>query len=322
MAGTRFSCGARPAPALFGALGLVARRPFGERCRGQRDHGVQVQLGVCCRPPGDTKTRARATAFPHRPQLGALHATGAALVANLRRRADRRKRRQVSSPRPMCPLLVSWIQETPEGPVMARAERRLAAILAADVVGYSPPHGARRGRHARAPQGAPQGAPRPARSPSTAAAIVKLMGDGALCEFASVVDAVACAVAIQRGVAEREAGRARGGAHPLPHRDQPRRRDRRGRRRPLRRRRQRRRPAGAARRAGRDRGLGHRLRPPPGQARLRPRPPRRAAAQEHRAAGAGLPGRARRRATRSPRQRRCRRLRPTSPPSPSCRSTT
>ena len=31
------------------------------------------------------------------------------------------------------------------------------------------------------------------------------MGDGALCEFASVVDAVACAVAIQGGMAEREA---------------------------------------------------------------------------------------------------------------------
>src|SRR5215212_4278093 len=35
--------------------------------------------------------------------------------------------------------------------------------------------------------------------------VVKLMGDGALCEFASVVDAVACAVAIQRGMAGREA---------------------------------------------------------------------------------------------------------------------
>jgi class 3 adenylate cyclase len=31
------------------------------------------------------------------------------------------------------------------------------------------------------------------------------MGDGALCEFGSVVDAVACAIAIQRGMAEREA---------------------------------------------------------------------------------------------------------------------
>ena len=34
---------------------------------------------------------------------------------------------------------------------------------------------------------------------------VKLMGDGALCEFASAVEAVQCAVLIQRGVAEREA---------------------------------------------------------------------------------------------------------------------
>jgi class 3 adenylate cyclase len=32
---------------------------------------------------------------------------------------------------------------------------------------------------------------------------VKLMGDGALVEFASVVDAVTCAVAIQEGMAER-----------------------------------------------------------------------------------------------------------------------
>src|SRR5688572_20924919 len=34
--------------------------------------------------------------------------------------------------------------------------------------------------------------------------IVKLMGDGALCEFASVVDAVACAATIQHDIAQRE----------------------------------------------------------------------------------------------------------------------
>ena len=35
--------------------------------------------------------------------------------------------------------------------------------------------------------------------------IVKLMGDGILCEFPSAVHVVACAAAIQRGMAEREA---------------------------------------------------------------------------------------------------------------------
>ena len=84
-------------------------------------------------------------------------------------------------------------------------ERRLTAILAADVVGYSrlmeldevgtltalkthrqelmyPVIAEHRGR------------------------IVKLMGDGTLVEFASVVDAVACAIAIQAGMAERNDG--------------------------------------------------------------------------------------------------------------------
>ena len=35
--------------------------------------------------------------------------------------------------------------------------------------------------------------------------IVKLMGDGGIVEFGSVVDAVTCAVAVQRAVAERQA---------------------------------------------------------------------------------------------------------------------
>ena len=90
-------------------------------------------------------------------------------------------------------------------------ERRLAAILSADVVGYSrlmeededgtlsvlqahraelidPTIAAHRGR------------------------IVKLMGDGALVEFASVVDAVESAVDVQRGVAERKPMSPRAGA--------------------------------------------------------------------------------------------------------------
>src|SRR5262252_814803 len=88
-------------------------------------------------------------------------------------------------------------------------ERKLTAILAADVVGYSrlteqdeagtferlrahrkelfePEIGKHRGR------------------------IFKLMGDGLLAEFASVVDAVECAVTLQRGMVERNAGLADG----------------------------------------------------------------------------------------------------------------
>ncbi len=85
-----------------------------------------------------------------------------------------------------------------------RAERRLAAILAADVVGYS-----------RLIERDERGTLEHLKAHRTELVqpllaehrgrIVKLMGDGALCEFASVVDAVACAVAIQRGMTEREA---------------------------------------------------------------------------------------------------------------------
>ena len=86
---------------------------------------------------------------------------------------------------------------------MATATRRLAAILAADVVGYSRLMGADeegtlerlkahlqelvdpkiRERHGR---------------------VVKNTGDGFLAEFASVVDAVRCAVEVQRGMIDRE----------------------------------------------------------------------------------------------------------------------
>ena len=86
-----------------------------------------------------------------------------------------------------------------------RVERRLAAVLAADVAGYSRLMGARRGRHAGPAEGAPKGA---SSIPAIAAhrgRIVKTTGDGMLVEFASVVDAVRCAVEVQRGMAERNA---------------------------------------------------------------------------------------------------------------------
>jgi adenylate cyclase len=81
-------------------------------------------------------------------------------------------------------------------------ERRLAAILAADVVGY--------GRMMDEDEAGTLAALKALRAefidPTIArhrGRIVKLMGDGALVEFASVVDALQCAVAIQRGMDER-----------------------------------------------------------------------------------------------------------------------
>lgn len=88
--------------------------------------------------------------------------------------------------------------------VTARPERRLSAILAADVVGYSSLV-----EHDEAGTlSALKVLRREVIDPLLAehqGRIVKLMGDGALVEFGSVVDAVACAVAIQKGVAENQA---------------------------------------------------------------------------------------------------------------------
>jgi TolB-like protein/class 3 adenylate cyclase/tetratricopeptide (TPR) repeat protein len=86
-----------------------------------------------------------------------------------------------------------------------RTDRKLAAILAADVVGYSRLVGDdEAGTIARL-----KALRKECLEPLVAeyhGRVVKLMGDGALVEFASAVDAVECAVAIQKGVAEREAG--------------------------------------------------------------------------------------------------------------------
>src|SRR5947199_3467716 len=83
-----------------------------------------------------------------------------------------------------------------------RVERRLAAILAADVAGYSRLMGqdeagtlARLRAHRRELIDPKIGEHK--------GRIVKTTGDGLLIEFPSVVEAVACAVAVQRGMSER-----------------------------------------------------------------------------------------------------------------------
>jgi adenylate cyclase len=85
-----------------------------------------------------------------------------------------------------------------------RVERRLAAILAADVVGYSRLMGAdEEGTLARL-----KALRREVADPKIKehrGRIVKTTGDGLLLEFASVVDAVRCAVEVQREMAEQNA---------------------------------------------------------------------------------------------------------------------
>ena len=85
------------------------------------------------------------------------------------------------------------------------AIRRLAAILAADVAGYSRLMGAdEEGTHERL-----KAHRRELVDPKISehsGRIVKTTGDGMLAEFPSVVDAVRCAADIQRAMIDREAG--------------------------------------------------------------------------------------------------------------------
>ena len=86
-----------------------------------------------------------------------------------------------------------------------RVERRLAAIMSSDVAGYT--------RLMRADEEGTLARYRAHRSDliepkidEHKGRIVKLMGDGVLVEFTSVVDAVRCAADVQRAMAERNAG--------------------------------------------------------------------------------------------------------------------
>ncbi len=88
--------------------------------------------------------------------------------------------------------------------LVAREERRLAAIVSADVVGYS--------RLMGVDESGTLAALRSHRTelidPLIAehgGRIVKTMGDGLLLEFASVLDAVSCFIEVQRAMAERNA---------------------------------------------------------------------------------------------------------------------
>src|SRR5262245_61061826 len=88
-----------------------------------------------------------------------------------------------------------------EGPEKAKISRRLAAILAADIAGYSALMGADEADTVRnlkehhavlLPMIKEHGG-----------RVIDTAGDGILAEFGSVVNAAECAVAIQRTMAER-----------------------------------------------------------------------------------------------------------------------
>ena len=85
-----------------------------------------------------------------------------------------------------------------------RAERRLAAILAADVAGYSRLMGVDEEGTLAALKAIRRELADP-KIKEHRGRIVKTTGDGLLLEFASVVDAVRCAVDVQREMAERNA---------------------------------------------------------------------------------------------------------------------
>src|SRR5918994_2245050 len=89
--------------------------------------------------------------------------------------------------------------------VAERAQRQLSAILAADVAGYSRLIGLdEEGTLARLKE-----LRRTVLDPKITehrGRIVKTMGDGLLAQFGSVVDAVRCAVEVQRLIGEQNAG--------------------------------------------------------------------------------------------------------------------
>src|SRR6266513_502962 len=85
-----------------------------------------------------------------------------------------------------------------------RVDRRLAAILAADIAGYSRLMGVDEEGTLRQLKSHRKELVDP-KITEHRGRIVKTTGDGMLVEFGSVVDAVRCAVDVQRGMLERNA---------------------------------------------------------------------------------------------------------------------
>src|SRR5216110_1064655 len=86
-----------------------------------------------------------------------------------------------------------------------RVERRLAAILAADVAGYSRLMGVDEEGTLAALKAIRRDL-LDLKIKEHRGRIVKTTGDGVLVEFASVVDAVRCAIEVQHAMAERNVG--------------------------------------------------------------------------------------------------------------------
>ena len=132
--------------------------------------------------------------------------------------------------------------------------RKIAAILVADVVGYTRLAGADEDRTLSRLRGLRSDLIDPAIA-AHHGRVVKRTGDGSLVEFRSVVDTVRCAHRGAEWHGRAQRGRAAGAPHRVPRRHPPRRRRRGGRRGPDRRRRQHRGAAGRNLRAGRDLSL-------------------------------------------------------------------
>ena len=166
-------------------------------------------------------------------------------------------------------------------------ERKLAAIFAADIAGYS--------RLMARDEVGTLARLKACRAiidgliASHRGRIFNTAGDSVVADFASAVDAVQCAVAVQAAIATENAGQCRRRTDAVPHRRACRRCHGRWRE-PARRRRQYRRPTGSSRRAGCDLCLGCGARSHRQQAAAGFRRSRRSAGQEHRAGDPGVPG--------------------------------